>query len=316
MEVWTPQTGEVVLEQGPRDTAEQRRRHAFALIGTGEWAGGVAELRDMIRSEQDAPWVGDARLAIARALLGAGKYRQAFDELQDLTPAGASSELAAMARDLQFGIARAAARDDIDGALPMYDHLVDSAKPEDSAYARKEKADALFGAGRYLDAEDQYLDVATIMPQNEWVPYCWYKAADCEWQLAQWLGLGSDRVGGAARLLSDFAAKYPDSPYRQEAQQKVDQARRKQAEMCRQVAVFYTESKRRSWAAVGYLDYIRQEFADTAEAAWAAEQLEQSRKGALAPLRGSFRELPLPGVQTQPAAQATPPSPPARTADE
>ena len=48
LDVWTPQTGEVELEALPRDTADARRVHALALIGAGQWAGGVAELRALI----------------------------------------------------------------------------------------------------------------------------------------------------------------------------------------------------------------------------------------------------------------------------
>ena len=67
LELWTPSTGETTLEELPRDTPEQRRRHALALLGAGQLSGGEPLLRELMNGDPKGEWVVDARFALARA---------------------------------------------------------------------------------------------------------------------------------------------------------------------------------------------------------------------------------------------------------
>jgi outer membrane protein assembly factor BamD (BamD/ComL family) len=209
IDVWTPETGEVQLEELPRQSVEARRQHALALIGAGQWAGGVAELRELMAAEPNAEWVPEARFAIARGLLAGGRGAEAFDELENFLTQHPDSPLAVRVRPLQFSAAREEATADVGSGAELYERLMDIAADADDpamgALAQKEMADAFFDARWYLDAEDQYLAFISFFPSSEWVPYCWYRVAECEWEMSQWLDLGLEHSQVAEQSFRDFA---------------------------------------------------------------------------------------------------------------
>lgn len=302
VEVWTPETGEVELERLPRDTAQLRRQHALALIGAGQWVGGVAELRELMAADPDGQWVTEAQFAMARGLVACGQFGTAFDELERLRIEQQGTPLAQQARTLQFTAADLQAAQEVDAALKLYDRLIDTASSaEEAAYAQKQKADAAFSAGRYLAAKDEYMALATLYPYSRWVPYCMFRMAECEWEIARWLRLGLEGVQRAEWLFVEFVETYPAHAYTGDAKEKLTAARSIRADMYREIARFYIETRKRPWAAVNYLSYIRQEFADMPEAEkWATEELARIRREAPVPLRGQVRPLELPGVRARP----------------
>jgi outer membrane protein assembly factor BamD (BamD/ComL family) len=297
IEVWMPETGEVGLEDLPRATAEAHRRHALALLGAGQWQAGVAELRRLIAAEPTGDWVPEARFAVARGLLAGGELRQAFDELDELRTAYPEAPFAGRLRGMQLQAARAQCETDPDLAVELYDRLIGSAADADEAsFIQKEKADALFSKRRYLDAEDQYVALMSLFPRSRWVPYCWYRVAECEWELARWLGLGIERLQVSERHFRDFADRYPQDVQAPAAREKAAEARREQASFYWKTARFYVDAARKPWAAISYLQLIQREFPDAPEAEWAAAELERIGKELPFPLRGTMKDLELPGV--------------------
>jgi outer membrane assembly lipoprotein YfiO len=311
IEVWMPETGEVDLDEVEPGSLEARRAHAMALVGAGQWAGGVAELRRLIEAAPRAEWVPEAQFVIARGLIAWGRPRQAFEELHQLRVLYPESPFAERARPLQFVAARVTADLNVDDSAELYERLIDTAESQEEAErAWREKADVFFEAQRFLDAEAEYLAFVSFFPDSELVSYCWYMAAECEWQLATWLGLGLERVEAAEQHFEDFVERYPGDVRAADAQQKIEEARRERARINWEVARYYLEVEGKPWAAVNYLEYIGQEFPDTPEAERAARELAGIAARAEAPPRGQVREIPLPG------ALAPEPGPTAPEADQ
>lgn len=299
VEVWTPETGEVELEKLPRDSAATRRAHALALIGTGQWAGGAAELRELIAADPEGDWVTGARLAMARGLLAGGEYEEAFDELAGLSVEQADDPLAQELRKLQFTAARLQAKQDVGAGLRLYDRLIDTGSTdEERADALKEKSDVAFDNGLYLDAQDGYMALTSFYPYSKWAPYCLYRYAECEWEMAKWLRLGLERVQAAERSFVDFLEASPAHAYASKAKEKLAEVRSTRAALYRQIATFYMDTKGRPWAAINYLEYIQQEFPETPQAEWASETLSKIARAAEVPLMGDIKPLRLPGVST------------------
>jgi outer membrane assembly lipoprotein YfiO len=299
-----PETGEVELEEPSRDSVEARLEHAYALVGAGQWASGIAELRALVGEYPEADWVPEARLMVGRALLIGGKFEKAFRELHRLAADYPDSALAAEARRLQRSAARREASADLGDAFQMYADLEERAADEyEAADVLREKADAALDAGRYLQAQDEYLALVSFYPRSEWVPYCWFKVAQCEWERAAWLALGLEGVQEAERSFRDFAEAYPEHPLASEAEQKAGEARRRRAELNAQIARYYIEAEKRPWASVNYLEHLRTEFAGTPQAEWAAKKLAQVKKQLPAPPHGQIRGLTLSGVRGMRSAE-------------
>jgi len=299
-EMWMPETGEMSLEDLPRQDAEARRLHALALIGRGQWSSGTEELRLLLAAEPDAEWAAEARFAIARGLLATGRPREAFDELERVAEEFPDSPFAARTRGYQRTAARVLAVEEPDAAGTLYDRLVVTARDADEAATILcEKADAFFRARRYLDAEAFYLELITEFPRSEHNTYAWFRAAECEWRMAQWLGLGLERMENAEKQFEDFARTYPSDLHAPEARERVADVQAARASFVWQVARFYIDAERKPWAAVVYLERLLREFPESPEAGWAEVELQRIRAGLEAPLRGTVQELALPGVATE-----------------
>ncbi|KPK65032.1 MAG: hypothetical protein AMK73_04185 [Planctomycetes bacterium SM23_32] len=297
IEVWMPETGEVDLDEVSTASVEARREHAMALIGAGQWAGGVVELRLLIAEHPAAEWVPETRFVIARGLLACGRAKEAFEELELLRVGYPHSEFAPRVRPLQFTAARLEAERDVEASMELHERLMDTAPDrQEAAEAQKAKADVLFEAQRFLDAEAEYLAFISLFPGSEHGSYCWYRAAECEWRLATWLGLGLERVELAERHFRDFMDRYPGDAYVSAAREKVEQARRERAALNWQIACYYIDVERKPWAAVSYLEDLRRQFPDTPEAEWAERELAHIHRNAPAPWRGEVREMDLPGA--------------------
>ncbi len=293
-----PDVGEVDLEQAPREDLPEQVRHACALVGAGNPRAGRRQLEALLEEHPDADWADQARLVTARALIGEGKHEKAFGELEALAERSDDEATVAAARRLQRLTAGREAERRLASGLSMYSRLAGSAGSEDErADIQRERADAVYRAERWLEAEDEYMTLVDTYPWSEWAPYCSYRIADCKWEAAKWLELGVEGVREAVDLYDDFAAVYPDHPLAAEARAKADAARRREAELYQGIAEFYRDAERRPWAAASYLEHLAEEFGDLPVGAWARAELERTDEELQAPRRGTLRALPLEGVR-------------------
>jgi hypothetical protein len=302
-EVWMPDVGEVDLEQAPRDDLPERVKHACGLVGAGNPRAGRRQLAALLEEHPDADWADQARLVTGRALIGEGRHKEAFGELGALIEQTDDEATAGAARRLQRLTAAREAERHLGRGLAMYNHLLGSAASQDEAAdIQREKADAIYRAEHWLEAEDEYRALVDIYPGSEWVPYCWYRMADCKWEAAGWLELGVESVREAADRYADFAAVYPGHPFAAEARAKAEAARSREAELYEGIAEFYRDAERRPWAAAGYLEHLVERFGDLPAGDWARTELERTDAELPAPRRGTLRALPIEGVRV--AAEA------------
>jgi outer membrane protein assembly factor BamD (BamD/ComL family) len=297
VEVWMPETGQVTLESAPTGAEGEQYKRAVALIGAGEWDGGIAMLRKLIAANPQAEWLPQARSVLARGLVASGSYVAGFNELEALRTQYPGTSLAAQIHDLEVAAARRMARSDIDGAGKLFDRLKEQAQtPEEEALLQKQKADAFFDAEYYLEAEDEYLQLATNFRNSIWAPYAWFRMADCEWRMARWLNLGVERYQQADKEFKEYLTVYPDGANAAEAKARMVEVHRREAEKYRQVAEFYIIAEHRPWAAANYLNYLVSDYADTPQGQWAKQELDRISAPPAAPLRGRPRQLRLFGV--------------------
>jgi outer membrane protein assembly factor BamD (BamD/ComL family) len=182
------------------------------------------------------------------------------------------------------------------GAL-LYDRIITGDEDRsDQLRALQEKADAYFAAGRFLDAKLEYLSLYADFGPNERQAYAHYMAALCEWRTAEWLDLGLEQVEAAEASLRGFAVSRPDDVHAAEARHLADEAKQRRAEMNWQIVLYYKDVENKPWAAINYLTYIEERFPGTEPADWAQKELARTDAALEAPLRGTVRDIQLPGV--------------------
>jgi outer membrane protein assembly factor BamD (BamD/ComL family) len=312
VEVWMPETGEVNLDEVPRDSLEARFKHAAALMGGGDPMSGVLLLRNLVAESPDAQWVEQARYLIAFGLFTHGRYEKAFREWAEFLTAYPESEREDDAREMQLKAATLRAEENLDDGLALFDKLIDDgqsrefAAPNREAAGRwrefavrcqKEKADAIMRAEDYLLAREEYAVVLEYDPDSAWAPYCWYKVAECELELNMWLRRGTEHLRRAGRAFRDFIAFYPEHELADAAREKLVQVDVEQAARYKVIAEYYLGPARRPAASLPYLQYLRTELPDTDEAKWAAEKMEKILADPSIQVQARYRRLELPGVR-------------------
>lgn len=298
IEVWMPETGEVNLDDAQRETPEARFKHAAALIGAGEPMSGVAQLRQLIAEHPDAPWVEQAGYLVAFGLLTGGRYEEAFEEWEEFLGRYPESKQKYGVREMQLKAAALRASENLHDGMGLFDHLISGAPTREfAAQCQKEKADAVMDAGDYLLARDQYVAVLDYDPDSPWAPYCWYKVAECDLRLAEWIQRGMEHLELARRAFRDFMEVFPEHKLADEARENLKRVQSEQAARYKMIAEYYLSPGGRPTAALPYLRYIKAELAETEEAKWAAEKIEQFLADPSVPVRGRYRKLNLPAVR-------------------
>jgi TolA-binding protein len=148
-DVWTPETGEVNLEEMPRDTLEDRFRHAAALITAGQPISGIKQLRKLVRNHPEADWVEKARYMIGVGHLSAEHYRRAFRFLSEFRDEYPESKRISSALEVQLLAASQLARKkNLTAGIDLLEALEKQApNTEFAARCQKKKADVLLDRG-------------------------------------------------------------------------------------------------------------------------------------------------------------------------
>ena len=293
-DIWTPQAGDVNLEETPRNTPEARFKHACGLVTAGQPDSALEILEDLIEEHPKADFVERARYVRALAVYRTGDPWDAFEYLEDFHAKHPESSWAQEARNLQLEAARVVGKDDMDDGVTLFDRLVEQGGPRVFiARCRKEKADLLYKNKRYLRAKDAYLAVVDYHPQSRWVSDCYLRVGQCELQLGLWLRLGVQHIERARKTLTHLVELYGEEEASQEAKAALERARQVEAEENERIARFYIEDVHRPEAALPYLRYLMEEFPETESAGWAAEQVKRIRDTLPSPPRNSFQKVSL-----------------------
>lgn len=292
IDVWMPQTGEVSLDEVPRESPEGRFRHAAALIGGGDPMSGVGQLRELIEEDPYAEWIREARHLVALGLLAAGRYKEAYDEWEDFLSRYPESEGQYGVREMQLKAATALTRENLEEGLALCERLVaDAPTKEFAARCQREKADAIMDAKRFLLARDEYAAVLDYDPETQWEPYCWYKVAECDLEMALWLRRGTEGLERARTAFTHFTEEFPEHHLADRARERLAEVRARQAAGYKVIAEYYLGPGNRPAAALPYLHYITTECPDTKEAKWAAQKITELIADPNVEVKDSYRDI-------------------------
>ena len=317
VDVWMPQTGEVDLDSLPRRTPEERFNHAAALIGAGQAVSGIRQMEKLLKQAPDFPFVEQGHYLIAYGLFSAGHYRKAFEKWGAFRARYPGGPLNRDALEMQLHAAGLESATSLNGGVRLFDSLIGAAPSvEFAARCHKEKADAILAAGDFLRARSEYVALVDTYPDSVWVPYCWFKVAECRLAMARRVRRGTQYLNDTHRALRDYVATFPRDKHVPEAQDLLKDVQQERAATYRRIAEHYLDTAKRPTAAVPYLDYLIASFPDTPEAQWARDMTERIRAQRSTPLPGEMTEIDLPGVRIksgQDAAGADAAGPPPET---
>lgn len=300
VDVYTPQTGEVELEGLPRDTVEQRFNHAAALIGAGDGTSGVRQLEKIVKEDPDGPFAERACYWMGLGFFTAGTYSRAFDRWDRFHGQYPESALRDEAYEWQLTAAKLRTRERLSDGMALFDRLIASARSREFAMrCQKEKADEALAAEAFIEARDHYLAFVDRYPDSPWVPYCWFKVAECELGLAHWIRRGTEHLNRAQQDYAEYVRIFPNDSRATEATERIKEIEAERAAKYRQIAEYYLGPAGKPTAALVYLEYIVASLPGTEDAKWAEAQMEQVKEGRAAPLRGEFKRVELPGVSLQ-----------------
>jgi outer membrane assembly lipoprotein YfiO len=195
---------------------------------------------------------------------------------------------------LQLQCATKLSTENLKTCLRLLDRLIEDAPDDEFAVkCRKSKADALFNAGKYLEASQEYINFIDAYPNSKLVPEAWFQIAKCHLEQAEWIGRGTQRFKQAYLYFEDFVNNYPNHELTDEAKKTLHGIRAVEAEKYQKIARYYLGPANEPTAALPYLNYIRDSFPGSEAAEWAESQLERLRMERNAPLPNNFERIPL-----------------------
>lgn len=297
IEAWTPQTGEVNLEERPRDDAEAHFRHAAALFAAGEAKSAAQQLKGLLEQHPEAEWAEQAHYLLGLARYNRGRYRAAFRAWHPIHEKFPESDQRKKVFALQRTAAKRQTQKSLRKGLKMFDQLTEIAPDRESgALAQKDRADALLAAGEYLRASDQYLALVDYYPDSSWVPYAWYRMGKCHLELAKWIGRGTEHLEEARRRLEDFLANFPEHQFADEAEAELNEVQTLMSGKYRDIAEYYLGPGKRPTAALPYLRHIQRSVPESSNGEWAERKINEILEHREAPAQGHVRTMALPGV--------------------
>jgi outer membrane protein assembly factor BamD len=129
---------------------------------------------------------------------------------------------------------------DTEEAISTFQQIVDNFPESDYALqAQLQIAKAYFNDGKYLEAEGQYKEFIETHPTHGTVPEAMYQAGMCKFKEIPIRERDQTKTKEAAGYFELLINKFPDSPYAEQAQARLDECKGKLAAHDYAVAEFY-----------------------------------------------------------------------------
>ncbi len=131
---------------------------------------------------------------------------------------------------------------DTEEAIATFQQIVDNFPESDYALqAELQIAKAYFDDGRYEEAEARYKEFIETHPTHGTVPEAMYQAGMCKFKEIPIRERDQTKTKEAAGYFELLINKFPDSPYAEQAQARLDECKGKLAAHAYAVAEFYLE---------------------------------------------------------------------------
>ncbi|HOX37549.1 MAG TPA: outer membrane protein assembly factor BamD [Candidatus Brocadiia bacterium] len=222
--VWTWETGEVNLDELPRQTPERRLRHAQAMIIAGQCTSAIRELELLIKEKPGEEIIEDARFEIAHALHLRGSYKAAFEAFTEFLDKYRGSRREVEAIREQFEICRDAARNSPGTGIDLYEMLLTAPYVGDYADdCQKGIGDCYFDKKDFEGAWDAYTLVVENYERSIWISYCLFRIPLSRYMAGTRLENDKSLMLKARAGFEEYLTRYPSGAYADEARQHMDE---------------------------------------------------------------------------------------------
>ncbi len=294
---WGYDTGIYDFSEAHGGEAVEEFRHAVALLAHGSTRQGIRRLRRLIRRHPEADWIGAAHYHLGLGYFERGRYENAFERFGEFIPHAERIEDVRTAQELQYECAVRTGKDDPEKARPLFDTLADSAHDRSlAARSRWAAANAFYSGGKYFHALDAYYDFIDHHSAHEKVPEAWFRVSRCHYILTLRIGRGLENFRVAESALGSYLSYFPEHERREEAEQMLEDIRRRRADRIASVADYFIRVRRDPHAALDYLRDIEREFEGTEPAVQAKERIAEIERELDTPAPGWYKMMPLEGI--------------------
>ena len=284
--VWSPQTGWVGPSGAVEDTPEEQLAAAVALFEQQEYDRARKEFRKLLKAYPNSPQAPEAQYYLGRCATEQGDYYKAFLEYRKAIQVYPSTmrfdEM--LEREYQIGNHFLSGKKrqllGIAALLPARDKAIEifQAIVEDGPFtAYGELAQYKLGLAHlelhsFEEAVGAFEQVISRYPDSPLVDDARFQISMASLKGTFSAGYDQSPTALAIRELESFNRDYPASDLHEEAAQRIETLRERQAEHAYQVAQFY-EARERPASALTYYQSIISWYAQTSWAAQAAERI-------------------------------------------
>ncbi len=285
--VWTPETNKWVNPKyAVKETPKEQLDYALEFYEGEDYKKAVIELNKLIKNYPKAREAAEAQYYLGVVLEKENRLMEAFNAYQTVIDKYPFSERSAeiVKRQYEIGLEVMEGRGRKNKIIKMivggdYDvvHIFRTVI-KNSPYGPF-AAPAQYRIGLYLmekqlyqEARDEFEKVINDYPDSEWVKAAQYQIAVADAERSSDSSYDQKVTQAAVKEFEEFVKTYPDAELSDEAKEKINELREKEAENHFKIAKFYEKHKKYDAARI-YYNIVLEKFDDTALAPKALEKV-------------------------------------------
>jgi len=282
--IWTPKTGKWVNPKyAIKPTPAEQLAYAQSIYKQKKYKEAIREFQRLIQYYPKAAEAAEAQYYLGLCAEAQDNLYEAYLAFQKVIDKYPFSERIQEIIEKEFKIAESfmagKTRKAFGINLPVDNPAIEIFRKvvENSTYgplasaAQYKLGLVLKGAGRFLEAEEEFQKVISNYPKSEWVGATKYQIASCKASLSRSPDYDQGSTSEAKSKFEEFVKEHPDAALSREAEDNIHKLKEKEAESNFGIGCFYEKQKLYESAKIYYNLVIE----NYPQSIWAAKSLER-----------------------------------------
>ena len=282
--IWSPKTGKWVNPKyAVKPTPTEQLAYAQSIYNQKKYKEAVREFQRLIQYYPKAAEAAEAQYYLGLCVEAQDNLYEAYLAFQKVIDRYPFSERSQEIIEKEFKIAESfmagKTRKALGINLPVDNPAIEIFRKvvENSTYgplasaAQYKLGLVLKGAGRFIEAEEEFQKVISNYPKSEWVEAAKYQIASCKASLSRSPDYDQESTSEAKSKFEEFVKEHADAALSREAEDNIQKLKEKEAESNFGIGRFYEKQKLYESAKIYYNLVIE----NYPQSIWAAKSLER-----------------------------------------
>ncbi|WP_164908912.1 outer membrane protein assembly factor BamD [Candidatus Velamenicoccus archaeovorus] len=281
--IWTPESKKWTNPKyAPKESPQEQLKFALGYLEIKDYETAYNEFKKLVKYYPDALEAPEAQFYMGRCLEETGKFYEAFQAYQKVIDKYPFTErtddvlqqeyiLAQRLLDYRKNVAGISFTGE-NAALEIFHKVIENAPYGKYAAASQYKIGLTLKAkGDFTEATDEFQKVLDNYPTSEWAEPAKFQIAVCAARSSLDASYDQSMTQEAVDKFKVFLTTHPDAELSDQAEQRIDELRDKEAQSNYEVGLFYEKQKAPDSAKI-YYQYVVDNYPSSA---WAKKSVER-----------------------------------------